>query len=155
MELATVTLNAHTTSNSSMERPTPRNGKMIKAIMDLAALNSISGNPISKPTPTLPTLALSPATIDVKELSAETTPRETGKKVYATKTDVTSILSEMETRTSTGQAQTTQLIQPNPSKLSLNSSLVTTPITEISLKLRGSTFKTAKKSTIPKPMFQA
>ena len=46
MELATVTLNAPTTLNSSTERLILRIGKMVKDIMALAVLNSMSGKQI-------------------------------------------------------------------------------------------------------------
>ena len=86
-ELDTVMLNAPTTSNSSMEKPTQKIGLMTKVTMDLAVQSWISGRPTNTLMLTLPILAKLQDTTDAKEVNVETAAKD--RTVSVIKTDVT------------------------------------------------------------------
>ena len=100
MEQAIVMLNALTISNSSVERLTVKNGKVIEDTTAAAVLSLMFGRRINMQMLTLPIHAQFQVTIAVREKNVEMELKD--KLATVIKMAAISILSETEIKTSTG-----------------------------------------------------
>ena len=149
--LDTVMLSALTTSNSSMEKLTKKDGIQANLTLtpelantDLAAWSSTSGRLTASLRHSLPILAPLKSSQDAKDKIAVITTRAIDSRESAIRTDVILPPSETETRLSTDQEAISLSTLSNHSLLSLNSSLMTVPTPVRLLRSRENTSRTER-----------